>query len=176
MYVNRFKHRLDYHSRNIIINALIFSNINYCQIIWGRCSQKLLHKVQKSVNFAAKVVSNGRHVKRDRVTPLLKKLGWLEIANRIKLREGLYVYNSMRCPTGINRISFPRAETGGRSRRDQHRLVVPCRKTQAGHRALSVSGPVLWNTLPSEIKRAPFASTFKKLYTRLLLSQQFPKR
>ena len=70
-YLNRVKNMLDQKSRILLINALIFSHLNYCSSIWGKCSEKLKHEVQKCINFAAKVASNGKYLKRDHVTPLL---------------------------------------------------------------------------------------------------------
>ena len=58
-YLNRVKNTLDQISRILLINALIFSHLNYCSSIWGKCSEKLQYEVQKCINFAAKVASNG---------------------------------------------------------------------------------------------------------------------
>ena len=44
-YLNRVKNTLDQKSRILIINALIFSHLNYCSLIWGKCSEKLQHEV-----------------------------------------------------------------------------------------------------------------------------------
>ena len=57
-YLNRVKNTLDQKSRILLINALIFSHLNYCSSIWGKSSEKLQYEVLKSVkciNFAAKV-------------------------------------------------------------------------------------------------------------------------
>ena len=58
-YLNRVKNTLDQKTRIPLINALIFSHINYCCSIWGKCSEKLQYEVQKCINFAAKVASVG---------------------------------------------------------------------------------------------------------------------
>ena len=66
-YLNRVKNTHDQKSRILLINSLIFSHLNYCSSICGKCSEKLQHEVQKSINFAAKVASNGKYLKRDHV-------------------------------------------------------------------------------------------------------------
>ena len=76
-YLNRVKNMLDQKSRILLINALIFSHLNYCCSIWGKCSEKLQHEVQKCINFAEKVASNGKYLKRDHVTQLLRDLKWI---------------------------------------------------------------------------------------------------
>ena len=55
-YINKVKNTLDQKSWILIINALIFSHLNYCSSIWVKCSYKLQYEVQKCINFAAKVV------------------------------------------------------------------------------------------------------------------------
>ena len=40
-YLNRVKNTLYQKSRILLINALIFSHLNYCGSIWGKCSEKL---------------------------------------------------------------------------------------------------------------------------------------
>ena len=70
-YLNRVKNMLDQKPRILLINALIFSHLNYCSSIWGKYSEKLQYEVQKCINFAAKVASKGKYLKRDHVTPLL---------------------------------------------------------------------------------------------------------
>ena len=73
-YLNRVKNTLDQKSRILLINAPIFSHLNYCNTIWDKCNEKLPYEVQKCINFAAKVASNGKYLKRDHVTPLLRDL------------------------------------------------------------------------------------------------------
>ena len=80
-YLNRVKNTLDQKSRILLINALIFSHLNYCSSICSYllsstsyCRKKLQYEVQKCINFAAKVASNGKYLKRDHVTPLLRDL------------------------------------------------------------------------------------------------------
>ena len=69
-YLNSVENTLDQKYRIFLINSLIFSHLNYCSSIWGKCIEKLQYEVQKCINFDAKVASNGKYLKRDHVTPL----------------------------------------------------------------------------------------------------------
>ena len=84
-YLNRVKNTLDQKSRILLINALIFSHLNHCSSIWGKCTEKLQYEVQKCINFAAKVASNGKYLKRDNVTPLLRDLKWINFSSILRL-------------------------------------------------------------------------------------------
>ena len=74
------------------MNALIFSHLNYSSSIWGKCSEKLQNEVQKCINFAAKVASNGKYLKRDHVTPLLRDLKWINFNSILQLNEASFMY------------------------------------------------------------------------------------
>ena len=86
-YLNRVTNTLDQKSRILLINALIFPHLNYCSSIWGKFREKLQYEVQKCINFAAKVASNGKYLKRDNVTKLLRDLKWINFSSILRLNE-----------------------------------------------------------------------------------------
>ena len=94
-YLNRVKNTLDQKSRILLINALIFSHLNYCSSKWGKCSKKLQYEVQKCINFAAKVASNGKYLKRDHVTPLLRDLKLINFNSILRLNEASFMYKNL---------------------------------------------------------------------------------
>ena len=81
----------------VLINALIFSHLNDCSSIWGKCGEKLQYKVQKCINFAAKVPSDGKYLKRDHVTPLLRDLKWINFNGILQLNEASSMYKKSVC-------------------------------------------------------------------------------
>ena len=89
-YLNRVKNTLHQKSRILLINALIFS-LNYYSSIWGKCGEKLQYEVQKCINFAAKVASNEKYLKRDHVTPLLRDLKWINFNGILRLNEASFM-------------------------------------------------------------------------------------
>ena len=86
----------------------MFSHLNYCSSIWGKCSEKLQNEVQKCINFAAKVVSNGKYLKRDHVTPLLRDLKWINLNSILQLNEAPFIYNNLHASADSNmkKINF----------------------------------------------------------------------
>ena len=84
-FLNTVKNTLDQKSRILIINVLIFSHLNYFSSIQGKCIEKLRYDVQKCINFAAKVASNGKYFKREHVTPLLRDLKWINFNSIFRL-------------------------------------------------------------------------------------------
>ena len=44
--LSRLKSFLNQDQRNIIANSFIYSNFNYCRLIWHFCSQRLMNKIE----------------------------------------------------------------------------------------------------------------------------------
>ena len=57
----------------VIIQVHVFSHIRYCICVWGGASKSQLQKLQKVINFAARIVTGLK--KYDHVTPALSSLG-----------------------------------------------------------------------------------------------------
>ena len=91
LYLNKVQNTLDQKSRTLLINGLIFSYLNYCSSMWGKFSEKLPYEVQKCINFTAKVASNGKYLKRDHVTPLLRDWKWINFGCILRLNESSFM-------------------------------------------------------------------------------------
>ncbi len=177
IYTNKVKQNLDDKSRLLIINAIIFSHINYCLPIWGKCSSHLLERIQKCINFAAKVASKGNHTKFDHVTPLLNSLQWLSIHERLVLREATCIFktlnnhstaHTLQLPTRKQQSSYP-----GRSLRNDLSLNTELRRTSKGNKAVSINGPKIWNNIPIDIQNSQSSQTFIKKITASILMHKF---
>ena len=107
-YLNRVKNTLDQKSRILLLIPLIFSHPNYCSLLWGKCSEKLQYEVQKCINFAAKVASNGKYLKRDHVIPLLRDLKWINFHSILRLNEASFMYKNLyvSADSNVKKINF----------------------------------------------------------------------
>ena len=74
----------------------------------GKCSEKMQYEVQKCINFAAKVASNGKYVKRDHVTPLLRDLKWINFNSIVQLNEASFMYKNLyvSADSNVKKINF----------------------------------------------------------------------
>ena len=163
MFFSRTKKKLDLKSRLRVINALIFSHLNYCPTIWGKCKKTLLYDVQRCLNYTAKVAHDGNFMKSDHVTPLLNRLGWLNINERLDLCEAIRVYkiqNKLSCPNGV--VFSNRRAAHNRSTRNGSDIDTEFRRTQTGAKAFSVSSPKIFNSLPADVKNSTNKSSFRK--------------
>ena len=156
-YLNRVKNTLDQKSRILLINDLIFSHLNYCRSIWSKCSEKLQHEVQKCINFAAKVASNGKYLKPDHVTPLLGDFQWINLSSILRLNEASFMYKNMyvSADSNVKKINFDlRNKVLRRITRNGSDVHIDYRRTAVGQKAVSVSLAKLWNSIPMNIRNS----------------------
>jgi hypothetical protein len=168
----------NYHLRNIsrirkyltdeaieqLIHAFVTAKLDYGNALLAGISDKQLLKLQRVQNTAARVVTWTR--KFDHITPVLKKLHWLPVKQRIEFKILLLTFKSLHglAPPYIDELL--KWKTPGRTLRSnsagQHLLNVPHTKCVTfGDRAYSVAAPRLWNTLPQSIKSAKTVDSFK---------------
>ena len=81
---------LETKSAQLIVQALVLSNIDYCNSLLAGSSQYQLDKLQCIQNMSCQVICNIR--KHDHVSPAKKCLHWLKIPERITYKLCLLVY------------------------------------------------------------------------------------
>ena len=142
----------------------------------------VVRRLQSVLNAAAKLISNKKF---DHITPVLRdQLHWLPIRHRIDFKITVFIYNALHDwgPTYLSGTCNPVREVGARVhlwsalRGD---LTVPRTRTRRfGPRCFCVSGPVVWNSQPEDI-RIPelslerFKSCWKHIYFAKQRSQRF---
>ena len=110
------------------------------------------------------------------ITPILKKLHWLPIKQRIDYKLCLLTYKTLQIqqPTYLyNSISFPSHSLSTRSS-DSSVLYIPYVRTSLGKRAFSVIAPRLWNSLPPDTRNSLSVSTFRSKLKTHLFKLAFP--
>ena len=63
----------------------MFPHIRYCLTVWGSCSSSSKARVQKVINFGARIVSGLS--RRDHVSSVLKQLGWSSVNDMLRERD-----------------------------------------------------------------------------------------
>jgi len=157
-----------------LIHAFVTSRLDYCNSLLVGISNEQLDKLQSVLRSAARLVMQKR--KFDPITDDIRdRLHWLPVRQRIEFKLGLFVF---RCLHGeapsylIESLSIVADNPSLRSHRSATRgdLAVPRTRTvRFGPRSFAVSGPVLWNSLPLELKNSTLSlENFKsKLKTYL---------
>jgi hypothetical protein len=111
-------------------------------------------ELQKCMNFAAKVVCKGNFKKCDHATPLLEKLSWTPIQHRFLIRKARYVFSSLYLPqSSAKTVKFVPPNTVDKQKNRRNDVLVSYRSSNIGQKALSISGALLWNKLPANVKK-----------------------
>ena len=164
------RHLLPLSAATALANSLVSSKLDYCNSLYNGISQANLNKIQRIQNTRARVVTNTS--KFEHITPILKKLHWLPIKQRIDYKLCLLTYKTLQIqqPTYL---SFPSHSLSTRSS-DSSVLSIPYVRTSLGKRAFSVLAPRLWNSLPPDTRNSLSVSTFRSKLKTHLFKLAFP--
>ena len=86
--INRIKSFLSTHNLKTIVNALIYSRLDYCNALYAGLNQSLIHRLQLVQNAAARLITGTR--RSDHITPVLAELHWLPVSFRIDLKKNTF--------------------------------------------------------------------------------------
>ena len=104
--LQRIKHLLPQHSRELLVNSLILPLLDYADIVWGDKNNKtLMDNLQVLHNKAAKFVLNLPN--RELSTRALTLLSWRPLSARRKIHRCAFVYRAIQSHKGKNPFNFP---------------------------------------------------------------------
>ena len=177
-----------YHLRNIgivrklltedatkrLCQSIVLSRIDYCNSILAGISESSLDKLQLVQNRAARMVTRTKI--RNHITPVLMKLHWLPVRQRIKYKVLVLAFRAFHglAPSYLNALIKPyvpsrslRSETGSL-------LVVPSFRLKTfGGRAFSTCAPRLWNNLSPSLRQETDFNCFRKNLKTYLFREHF---
>jgi len=157
---NRF---LDIPLRRLLCNAMIQPFFDYaCNAWYPNLNKNLKKRLQaaqnKCIRFCLKLG--------DRTSITMKefeKINWLPIQERVNqcTLASIYKFYAKNTPDYVNEIFLPADYIGIPTRYSYQKLKLPSRKTNQGLRALSYTGPSLWNNLDKSLKSSSSLNAFK---------------
>ena len=135
----RIRRYIDQETCVNIVRAMLLSRLDYCNVLFNNIAQRNLNRLQHLQNKCARLVF--MPPRRTNISPLLKKLRWLRIKDRISFKTLLCVYKSLSelCPRYIDAcLTVKRPCEGSVKTRTDHglKLRVPSSNKCAGDRAL----------------------------------------
>ena len=134
-----------------LVTALVLSQIRYCMPVFGNSSKKNLARIQKILNFAAKVIF-GRG-KFEHAADLREKLGWLEAQQLADYSTLCLAHRVMQRgePDSFHAVFRRNFELRESVTRQDQQLYVPRSRTETGKRRFCARAPALCNQLPPEL-------------------------
>ena len=150
-----------------LVHSLIISKIDYSNILLLATSKGNQHRLQKLVNSCVRFVYN---LTGDRysnpITPYLKELHILRVEYRLKFKVALFVYKCLHSLAPPYLSSLLHQKISGYdlySMDDLYLLDSDFKpKTHFGRSSFSFNGPLIWNSLPADLKTCANITSFKK--------------
>ena len=171
--LSHLRGRLPLSVISVLVNALVLSQVRYCIAIYGNSSKRNLTRIQKIINYGAKIIFGRK--KYDHVSDLLERLGWLSAESLVSYHTLCLVHKVCshgepeELAAGFSTVAEARvasAESGRTTRQDRD-LFVPRSRTEMGKRRFSCRGPALFNALPPDLKELPMSLFSRRLRRHL---------
>lgn len=139
---------LNHNSAVVLANSLVFSKLDFCNSLYSGLPQSKLHQLQLVQNALARAIFPGSR-KRDHVSPLLRRLHWLPIEQRILFKVATLTFKTLqfKSPSYLSSLLVPMTTTRNLRSNKKHLLVVPRVDSALGRRSFAFSAPTLWNSL-----------------------------
>ena len=150
----KIRYQLTPDVRQLLIQCHVFPYILYCLSVWGGAAACHMQRVQRVVNFGARVVSGARV--RDHISPVLEALGWRGIDDLVRCRDCVRVFGALRdpqTPEAIRSLFVARANVSQRTTRATQAgmLQPPGFRLSMSRRAFSYRAASSWNRLPPAV-------------------------
>ena len=91
--ISSVRHVLTVEATKPLVTSLVLSGLDYCNSLLSGMPQQLIGKLQKVQNCSARLIF--KTSKRTHASPLLTKLHWLPIAQRIEYKVSSMCYDAV---------------------------------------------------------------------------------
>jgi len=168
--LSKIRHLIDQKTSLIIYEALIASNINYCNIVWGYGYKTSLDPIYILQKRALKMCL---HLpKKTNATDIFNKSNKLTIYEINTLQVAMFTFNVINQNVPFLLSNFFTLTTDIHNHYSRNKLTLFNQPTKSNLQKFSVGvrGPVIWNPIPPLIKQTNSSSSFKFMYKKYLIN------
>lgn len=162
-------------STKILVHGFVTSHVDYCNSLLYGLPKYQYERLQRVLNAAARIVC--LVPKFDHITPVLRRLHWLPVQYRVTFKILLLVYKSLHGKAPGYLCQLLKTKPVGRydlRSNDQDLLMVPSTTLKTlGDRSFAKAGPILWNSLPIDIRQSSSVDSFKNRLKTFLFNKAF---
>ena len=156
--LRRVRRSLDSEAVKTLVYAFVMARVDYCNMILAGSPRSVTDRLQRVLNAAARLVSGTRKYDLGLSRILHADLHWLDVADRVRYKLAVTVHRCLHdiAPRYLADCCVAVSDIAGRQRlRSAHRRQLDVQRhqrTTLGRRAFSVAGPIVWNSLPDELR------------------------
>ena len=156
--ISRLQRFTGKEQKEALINRFIFSNFNYCLLVWHFCSCKSPQKIEKIQLYCPRIIFDDYSSDYQTLLKLSQKPS-MEI-KRLK-NLALEIFKTVNDPNPSFMKSIFSAKLNARVRPND--ILANTRKSATfGDKSLATLGPKIWNALPQNIKAENSYVKFKE--------------
>ena len=155
----RLKKYVNFDERLILMNSFIFSNFNYCPLIWHFTSAISTNKIEKIQERALKYLFDDNESSYD---VLLEKSNRVEMTVYRLRTLCLEIYKTLNDLNPAYMKEIYKKSVNRHSSRLNNIEVPTINQVTYGKNSLRALGPKIWNCLPESIKSSQTLNVFKK--------------
>ena len=145
-------------TKNVLIESFVYSNFNYCPLVWHFCSPGSVRKMEKIQERALRLLTNETECTYEHLLSIVNKPS-LEIRRQRTLATEVFKTINNLNPDYMKDIFIKNVRRGG-----SNKLYVQSHRAKTyGEKSLKTLGPKIWNDLPEDIRTATSLSRFKIL-------------
>ena len=167
--LNNARHVIPATTLSSLVQGLVISAVRYCMSVYGSCNATQIRRIQKVVNFCARVVSGRKRC--DHVSDVIQELGWMtarqlveyHTVNAVQTVVATGLPETIHCTIGARASERHTHETRGAST-----LTLPRIRTEAGRRRLCYRGVRMLNAVNVPIENRRYRNCLR----RTILSRQ----
>ena len=171
--IRHIRHLLTTELAQTLACSLILSRIDYCNAVLHGAPKYSIMKLQRVQNNAARIVL--QEPRRSHSTPLLRKLHWLPVQQRIVYKVAVLTFkvrSTSTTPLYLRRLIRDRDHVHN-LRSATMSLSQPSSRTTLSNRAFRCSAPAVWNSLPKTVVGSDSIAVFKSKLKTFLFSQAY---
>jgi hypothetical protein len=166
--LRRLKNYIPRKTRLLFYNSYVLPHMDYCATIWGNCLKNTKYQIVKMQKRAARLILDT-----SLDTPssqMFKDLKWQIFPDRVNFHKAVLIYKSLNnlAPTYMKDLFQLNSEVHSYPLRctDSNKLFMQKPKTEYFRHSLSYSGPIIWNSLPDNVRDATSLEMFKSRYMK----------
>ena len=174
--LRRIRKHLTQDSCEKLIHSFVTSRLDYGNSLLSGLPDCQVQKLQRVLNTAARIVS--LKAKFEHITPVLKDLHWLPVAQRIRYKILLLMFKAYHglAPSYLYEAIKPYSPvyfTRSSKKNLADENTTPTPNLKYGERAFSNYGPKQWNTIPPGLREITSISKFKQAIKTHLFKESY---
>ena len=149
--LKRLKNFIAFKERKILVQSFVYSNFDYCPLVWYFSSAKSLQKIEKIQERALRFLYNDHHISYSDLLVKSERCTMHVSCLRVLCIEIFKTLQNLN-PSFMQDIFKIRSSTYSSRNPNDLQHYGPSQVT-FGSNSLQSLGPQIWNGLPNEIRR-----------------------